>query len=403
MPRIIARARTGPVFFTALVSVTSITALTLHIFAPALPDLQRDFELPLGTLQLTMSLALATMAAMTLVYGPLSDRFGRRPALIVGLCLFVAGAGIAGFAPNPTVLILGRIVQGAGAACGFVLARAIARDVYGADRLANMIGYITAAYAASIMLAPALGGFLVDLMGWRAGMVLVFILGTGILALAVFVLAETNEGRGVRARPLEMARGYITLLRSRRIVAFALTPAFISAAFYMFMSGAPHVIINLTGRSATEFGLFFITLPFFFMLGNFISGKFSGRIAIEPMVLTGAGVSLAGMIGMGVWIAAAPLSPWALFIPMWAHSMGQGLALPNATAGGINQAGRLAGTASSLFVFISLTVSALGTQLVGILDDGTEIPLVAGMIVASALAVIAAITAVTAKRPVAED
>lgn len=132
------------------------------------------------------------MAIATLFYGSLSDRYGRLPMLVGGISLFVAGAFLAMFAPSITLLILGRVIQGVGVACGLVMARAIARDVYGADRLAQVIAYLTAAYVVGPMFAPVLGGFLTDVFGWRAILLVPAVFGVLSIFLSVAIVGETK-------------------------------------------------------------------------------------------------------------------------------------------------------------------------------------------------------------------
>ena len=148
--------------FLALVAVTLVGPMSLHLFLPALALVKRAFAVDAGTAQLSFSLSMFAMAFGTLIYGSLSDRLGRLPVLIGGLVLFAGGAAVAAFAPNITVLILGRVLQGFGAACGVVIARAIVRDVYGADRLGQMLASLTAAYVVGPMVSPPLGGLLGD-------------------------------------------------------------------------------------------------------------------------------------------------------------------------------------------------------------------------------------------------
>src|SRR3972149_3872269 len=154
-------------FFIALVSITFIGPLSLHLFLPAMSAVKQGFGVSTGMAQLTMSLAMLSMAFFTVAYGGLAARFGRKRVLLGGLVLFTCGAAACMVATNMPMLLAGRILQGAGAGCGVVLARAIARDVYGQDRVAQVIAYLTAAYVLGPMAAPPIGGPLTPLFGWR--------------------------------------------------------------------------------------------------------------------------------------------------------------------------------------------------------------------------------------------
>ena len=158
-----------------LVLATALGPFAMQVFLPALPAIQEDFGVRAATAQLAFSLSALAIAVATLFYGPLSDRFGRRPALIGGLLVYLAGSLLCALAPTITLLIVGRVVQAAGGCAGIVLSRAIVRDLYGRDESAAMLAYITMAMVAAPMMAPVLGGLLTDLAGWRS----VFLAGVG--------------------------------------------------------------------------------------------------------------------------------------------------------------------------------------------------------------------------------
>ncbi|MDA0652997.1 MAG: MFS transporter, partial [Proteobacteria bacterium] len=183
----------GPLFVSVLAGITLIGPLVLHMFFPVLPAVKLAFNASESQIGLTSSIPLFTMAVFTLVYGSLSDRYGRRPVLLAGLLLFVFGSELSALAETIWTLIAGRFLQAAGGACGMALARAIARDVYGSDRLVKVLAYLLMAYAMGPMVAPAIGGYLADQFGWRS--VLAFASGIGILitGLAYFVISETHH------------------------------------------------------------------------------------------------------------------------------------------------------------------------------------------------------------------
>ena len=196
----------SPVFMALLVGMTAAAPLSMQIFVPALPAIQRGFAVPTGVAQLALSLSILANAFATLSYGPMSDRFGRRPAVLVGLGLFVAGSVMCALAPTIGFLILGRIVQAAGAAAGMVIARAIVRDLYDRDRAASMIAYLTMAMVVAPMLAPSVGAILMDLAGWRAIFVALTVAGIMLLWSARLRLIETRGHGGPRARPPDRRR-----------------------------------------------------------------------------------------------------------------------------------------------------------------------------------------------------
>ena len=180
-----------------LAAITALAPFSLQIFLPALPAIQASFAVAPGVVQLALSLSILANAVANLAYGPLSDRFGRRPVLLVGLAAFIAGSLGCALAPSIELLIGARVVQSIGGAAGMVLARAIVRDLYDRERSASIIAYLTMAMVVAPMLAPTIGAVLLDVASWRA----IFVLATGIgVALSWPIIAMLAETRSPEAR-----------------------------------------------------------------------------------------------------------------------------------------------------------------------------------------------------------
>ena len=373
----------GPVLFAALVGVTLIGPLSVHLFFPAVPFVGRAFAVEAGTAQLAFSLSMLAMAAGTLVYGTLADRIGRLPTLIGGLALFSGGAAIGAAAPTIELLIGGRILQGLGAACGVVLARTMVSDVYGKDRLPQTIAYLTTAYVLGPMIAPALGGGLADTLGWQSIMVVPAAFGLATILLAVFVIGETRP-HAAPGPGAGLAQGYARLLGLRRFVFHMANPAFGSAAFMSANAGAAYLMVEVLDRPATEYGLWFTLGPLGFMLGNFLSGRASGRLPATVLIVAGTAITLAGALTLVGPVAGLALSPAALFVPILILSVGQGLSMPQAQAAAMSAVPELTGTASGIVVFAQFLMSALLTQTVAIFYDGTPLPMVLTVVGAAA-------------------
>ena len=360
-----------------LAAITALAPFSLQIFLPALPAIQASFAVAPGIVQLALSLSILANAVANLAYGPLSDRFGRRPVLLVGLAAFIAGSLGCALAPSIELLIGARVVQSIGGAAGMVLARAIVRDLYDRERSASIIAYLTMAMVVAPMLAPTIGAVLLDVASWRA----IFVLATGIgVALSWPILAMLAETRSPEARRIGSTfAGAGTLLRSGQFWSYVLQSTFGISVFFAFISGAPYFMMNVLGRPATEYGLWFILVSAAFMAGNLVAGRFSARIGLDRMVLagallalTGAGLALALLLG-GAW------TPLALFGPMMAAGLGNGFSVPNAQAGAVSVDPLLAGTASGIAGFSQMFVAALVSQAVGMLQNGTPYPMVGFM------------------------
>jgi len=368
-----------------LVGMTALAPLSMQIFVPALPAIQRGFAVPTGVAQLALSLSILANAFATLSYGPLSDRFGRRPAVLAGLGLFVAGSVMCAVAPTIGLLIAGRIVQAAGAAAGMVIARAIVRDLYERDRAASMIAYLTMAMVVAPMLAPSVGAILMELSDWRAIFVALTVAGIMLLWSARLRLVETRRhaagGHG-------LLTGSGRLLRSSAFISYVLQSAFSMSTFFAFVSGAPYFMIDVLGRPATEYGLWFIVVSLGYMAGNFTAARVTRRVGLDRMILIGSVLALAGIaLSIGL-LTALPWAPVLLFGPMMLTALSNGFAMPNAQAGAISVDPALAGTASGVAGFTQLACAALVSQAVGMLQDGTPYPMLGFMVGCSTLSLL---------------
>ena len=370
----------SPAFMALLVGMTAAAPLSMQIFVPALPAIQRGFAVPTGVAQLALSLSILANAFATLSYGPLSDRFGRRPAVLAGLGLFVAGSVMCALAPTIDLLIAGRIVQAAGAAAGMVIARAIVRDLYEREHAAAMIAYLTMAMVVAPMLAPSVGAVLMDLSDWRAIFIALTLIGIVLLWSARLRLIETRPGSAGGLGWEGMMAGAGRLLRSRAFVSYVLQSAFSMSTFFAFVAGAPYFMIDVLERPATEYGLWFIVVSLGYMAGNFTAARVTGRVGLDRMILLGSVLALAGtMLALGL-LLALPWAPALLFGPMMLSALSNGFAMPNAQAGAISVDPSLAGTASGVAGFTQLTCAALVSQAVGMLQDGTPYPMLAFMV-----------------------
>ena len=377
-----------------LVVATAIGPFSMQIFLPALPAIQSGFAVSAATAQLAFSLSALAMAVATLIYGPLSDRLGRRPALIAGLVIFLAGSLICAFANSIELLILGRVVQAAGGCAGMVLGRAIVRDLYDRERSAAAIAYITMAMVVAPMLAPAIGGVLTDLFDWPA----VFLLGgaLGVLVL-IAVRGHLPETLVPRDRPTTfsvMLGDFKTLIRLPAFLGFAFQGGFSMAVFFSFLAAAPYVMITVLERPPSEYGLMFIVVSAAFMAGNFTTARLGRRLGIDRMVLGGSAGTLFGACVLLLLVPAVYITPWALFLPMMLIAFTQGVSMPNSLAAVISLRPDLAGAASGLAGFLQMGTAALVAQIIGSIQSGSPYPMAIGMLVSAALMMLSAVYAI---------
>lgn len=388
----------GWLFLVALITITLIGPLAVHMYIPIMPTIQQAFGVSTVLTTLTFSMVLFVMAFGTLIYGSASDRYGRKPVLMVGLFLFVAGSVICAIATSFEFLIAGRLLQALAAGCGVVLARAIARDVYGPDKLAQVIAYITTAYVLGPTLAPPIGGAISDLFGWNA----VFIFATGVsilvLVLGGTIIRETHLDRRGPEKRSTLLRDYWILFRNPVFVGYAFVPAFTSGAFFALATYASFLMRDHYKASSGEYGLYFMLLTFGFMSGNFISGRLGSRVSTEYMVTLGCVIGV-----ITVELLAASLFIWpdyaiALFLPGAVIGIAQGLAMPHAQAAAINAEPDLTGTASGIVMFLHFFAAAAASLFLSTLYDKTFFPLIEIVFVLSVCALVSGIFANAHKR-----
>jgi DHA1 family bicyclomycin/chloramphenicol resistance-like MFS transporter len=357
-----------------LMAMTATGPVSLNILVPAMPQLAERLGSDIGTVQLTLSLFLFSLAVAQLVLGPLSDRFGRRPVVLGGLALATV-ASLAGIAASSIGwLIVARVVQAVGASTGLVVGRAVVRDLYERDRAAAMLGLVTTVMVIAPMLAPMIGGFLDTSFGWQSIFVFLCLFHLIVLIWAMRTLPETRPARA--GMPGNLRRDWTALLKSPVFHGYVLCGAFGTAQFFIFIGGGPHVVVSMMGHSSAEYGLWFTLTSLGYMSGNFITSRYSQRLGIRTMILGGLAVQLAfalvEMAGMRLFPDAGPA---LIFVPQILISMGNGAMLPNAVAGAVSVVPQAAGAASGITGFAQMAVGAAAAQLITVALAGAATPL----------------------------
>ncbi|CVI17221.1 MULTISPECIES: multidrug effflux MFS transporter [Rhizobium/Agrobacterium group] len=337
--------RTTPPHIITLVVIAGVAALCMNLFLPSLAAMALHFETDYAVMQFAVSGYLAATACLQLLIGPLSDLFGRRPVMLASIAMMIVATLVCMLAPDITVFMFGRVAQAA-VVSGFVLARAIVRDMVPMEQAASMIGYVTMGMSVVPMVGPTVGGLLNDISGWQSSFALLALLGVGILVLAWFDLGETNHNRS--ASFSQQFHAWPELLRSPLFWGYALTSTFSSGMFFSFLGGAPFVGSVLYGLAPAMLGLQFFFMASGYMLGNFVSGRYASQIGITRMMLSGNVVAIAGIVAAIALISTGAESPYAFFVPLALIGVGNGVTLPSANAGMVSVQPHLAGSASGL-------------------------------------------------------
>jgi DHA1 family bicyclomycin/chloramphenicol resistance-like MFS transporter len=381
--------RTTPPHIVTLVLMAGVGAMNMSAFLPSLPAMAEHFGTDYAVMQLSVSLYLAVTALIQLAIGPVSDRFGRRPVVLVCTAIFIVATLACIVAPSAETFLIFRMIS-ATAAVGFVLSRAIVRDMVPAAEAASMIGYVTMGMSLVPMVAPVIGGTLEGAFGWQATFVFLALSGVGLLALLWVDQGETIKGKG--ASFSQQLRDYPELLTSRRFWGYVFAAAFASGAFFAFLGGAPYVASEVYGLSSVWAGVAFGAPAIGYALGNFLSGRYSVRVGINGMILYGSVVTVVGL-GVAILITLAGLgSPWIFFGFCTFVGLGNGMTIPNATSGLLSVRPHLAGSASGLGSAIMIGGGAALSVFAGIvLKMGTTSLPLQFLMFASALLALGAI------------
>lgn len=381
--------RRSPPHIVTLVMIAGLSALTMNVFLPSLPEMARFFEVDYAVMQFAVSGYLTGIAVLQIFIGPLSDRFGRRPTMIGSLVIFIAATLLCTFATSITVFMIGRLLQTTVAA-GMVLSRAVVRDMVPMHEAASMIGYVTMGMTIVPMIGPTVGGVLNDFFGWQASFALLLASGVLVLALVVTDLGETNSQRSESMA--SQFRDWPQLFLSRRFWGYTLTATFTTGAFFAFLGGAPFIGSVILKLDPGTLGMQFAFVAGGYLFGNFLSGRYTRRVGINNMMLWGGLLSLFGTLVPVGFLLVGVVSALTFFGPLFVVGLGNGLTLPSANAGIVSVRPHLAGSASGLGGAITMgggaALSALSSAI--LTEETGAMPLLLVMC-ASGLAAVAAI------------
>jgi len=361
-----------------LTALVAIAPLSTDMYLPAMPALAAYFGASTTEVQLTLSVYLVGFACAQLILGPLSDRFGRRPVMIGGIFLFTVASVACAMATSITVLILARFVQAIGACAGAAVGRAVVRDIHDTKDAARLLAHMGTAMATAPLVAPLIGGQLTTRFGWQTNFIALMFIGIVLLGFTVLRLPETIRHANPSAlSPQRMITNYWTLLKNASFQRFALTNAFSFAGLFAFISGSSFVLITRFAMTPETFGFAFGVVVMGYMMGAQAAARLLKFMTYERLIGIGGRIGLiAG--GAGVLMAAFfPSTIASVIAPIFFYAVSVGFIMPNSMAGAIGPFPHMAGTASALLGFTQMALSAFMGLMVGILFDGTQMPMMA--------------------------
>ncbi|MBR0799250.1 multidrug effflux MFS transporter [Bradyrhizobium jicamae] len=351
---------TSRVVLLMLVLMTGVAPISLYMLVPALPVLATTFGRDISVAQMTVSLYMVGIALSQLIMGPLSDKFGRRPVLLAGLGLMViAGVGSV-FAETLPQLIAARFFQALGGASGMVISRAIIRDLYPRERVGAMISLVVAALMIAQMVSPLTGGLLETAFGWRA---ILYLITAASLSIAIFIAVALPETRRDRADSPSFRGDLGKLMQSRAFVGYMLCQVLASQIIFAFAGGGPYIVVTQMGRSSAEYGAWFASTGFAYLVGNLLCVRFAPRHSLERLIWFGLALQLGGSFLNLTWsFAGLNQAPLWLFGTQMMVMVGNAFVMANSAAGAISIRPEAAGTASGAMGFLQQGIGALISQ-----------------------------------------
>ncbi|MFQ3360908.1 MAG: multidrug effflux MFS transporter [Alphaproteobacteria bacterium] len=386
-----------PPSILALAAVTGLAPFTLNIIVPSLPSISENFDVAYSSAQLVITAFIAAMAIGQLIIGTLSDAYGRRSILMIGIFVFIVGSIICSIAPTIEMLIFGRFIQALGGVSGVVLGRAIVRDVYGREKAASALGYVTTVMVIAPMIAPVLGGLLEDFVGWRSSFYVLFFTGILLIFMVYSGIKETNIDNRSRGDIKTLLFNFIILLRIRKFVLFTLTMACANSMFFTFLAVAPFIIIKVLEFSPTQYGFAFIPISVAFMLGSFTAARLSERIGSLKLIKIGVFGGILGSIVMGVIIYYNLMNIYTLFGSMMIITYSNGIVMPNIIANIVSVKPELAGAASGLSGSMQFALAGICTYTAASISIETAFPMAMQLVLLSLIGTISFLIAKSSK------
>ncbi len=369
-----------------LALLLGLQPVTTDLYLPALPSITQGFGAPMSQAQLTLTALLLAFGLSQLVWGPLSDRFGRRPILLLGMGAYVAASIGSAFSTTMEQLIVWRAVQGVAMGAGVMCARAIVRDLYApADGARVMSKGLTGLGVIACASAPV-GGLLSDLFGWRIALVALAVFGAGTLALLAWRFEETLARRNPDAlHPGKLLTTWVEIARHPTFRAFALLATASYGGLFTVLAGSSFVFIQVLGLSKTQYGLVMFSMSLSYILGTFLCRQLLPRFGIRRTEALAGGMTLAAGTSMGLLAWAGVQSVWAIMLPFYLFMLAHGIHQPVSQTGAVGPFPQAAGAASALSGFLMMVAAFfmggwLGLSLAGIAEGtGSVLPLTNGI------------------------
>ncbi len=369
--------------------------ITTDLYLPALPSLTDGFGASMAQAQLTLTALLLAFGLSQLIWGPLSDRFGRRPILLIGMSAYVLASIASTLSPTMNMLIVWRTLQGAAMGAGVMCARAIVRDLYAPAQGARVMSKGLSGLGLIACLSPPLGGLLSDLFSWRISLLTLAIFGAVSLGLVALRFEETLPKKNLQAlQGGTLLRTWLMILRNPTFVAFSALSTASYGGLFTFLASSSFVFIKVLGLSKTQYGLLVFSMAFAYLLGTFLCRHLLNRFDVRRTVAIAGVLSLSGGSLVGLLALLGWQSAWTIMPPFYLFMLGHGIQMPCSQSGVVGPFPQSAGAASALNGFLMMLAVFLIGNWLGTHMDGSIFPLVYGIWFWSAMVALIAWTLV---------
>jgi DHA1 family bicyclomycin/chloramphenicol resistance-like MFS transporter len=372
-----------------------IQPVTTDLYLPALPALTESFGAPIAQAQLTLTALLLAFGASQLVWGPVSDRFGRRPVLLAGLAAYtVASLGCA-VAPSMGLLIVWRTLQGAAMGAAVMGARAIVRDLYTPEMGARMMSKGLTGLGIIACICAPLGGLLADWLGWRYALAVLAGFGAATLAVVALRFEESVPQRNANAlQPATLFATWLRIVRHPTFVAYSALSSATYAGLFTFLASSSFVFIQVLGLTRTQYGVVMFSMSFVYIFGTLMCRRLLPRFGVRRTVAIAGLLTLAGGTLVGVLAWAGLHTTWAILLPYYLYMLGHGVHQPCGQSGAVGPFPHAAGAASALNGFLMMVTAFAVGGWIGTRLDGTVFALTNGVWLWSAVVALVAWTLV---------
>ena len=359
-----------------LIAISMLGPMTLNMFLPALPIMREDFHISTSVTQLFISLGMVFFTIGTAVYGFISDRYGRRPTLLLGLLLYTSGNLVCAFASNVTFFLIGRSITTFGGAGVATSIRTTISDVYGIKKSTGVYSWMAVAMVFVPLVAPTLGGYITEISSWHWVFIVMSTLGFLALISTFMLIKESlSQKEEIKERGTELSKDIKKVIRSKQWCIYALLCGIITSISFAFTSGMPYIGHDIFGLTPARYGTWLILGAIGYFLGSMVSAKIAEHKTVAFMTTLGASISLTFSLLLVASYYFNFMSLLSIFTTISFVNFGAGLVVPSAMSAAINIKGAPRGAATSMQGLIHTAIPIFGVQFVGYAYDKTVVPL----------------------------